>query len=132
MTLVADTRFLLVHTFPADENERDRIRELMRRSLRERLVIPAVVVTEYFKTAGKNIGKQGVLTQISLLKENGGIISDINEEIALMAGELLVKDEERSIGDALIAATALHFRSSHVVSDDPHFHKFGLKTKWIG
>ena len=91
-----------------------------------------MVVTEYFKTAGKNIGKQGVSTQISLLKENGGIISDINEDIALMAGELLVKDEERSIGDALIAARALHLRSSHVVSDDRHFHKFGLKTKWIG
>lgn len=132
MTLVADTRFLLVHTFPADENEKDRIRELMRQSLRERLVIPAVVLTEYFKTAGKNIGKQGVSTQISLLKENGGTISDINEEIALLAGELLLKDEARSIGDTLIAATAFHFRSSHILSDDPHFHEFGLKTKWIG
>jgi predicted nucleic acid-binding protein len=131
MTLVADTRLLLVHTFPVDENERDRIKELMRRSLREHLVIPAVVVTEYFKIAGKIIGRQGASTQISVLKDNGGIIFEINEEIAILAGELLLKDEERSIGDALIAATALHLRSSYIVSDDPHFHEFGLKTKWI-
>jgi predicted nucleic acid-binding protein len=131
MTLVADTRLLLVHTFPADENERDKVRELMRHSLRERLIIPAVVLTEYFKTAGKNIGKQAASTQISLLKENGGIISDVNEDVALLAGELLLKDEKRSVGDALIAATALHLRSSHVVTDDSHFHEFGLKTKWI-
>jgi predicted nucleic acid-binding protein len=131
MTLIADTRLLLVHTFPADEHERLVIRELMYRSLRERLTIPSVVVTEYFKTAGRKIGKQGVLTQISLLKENGATISEINETIAFVAGELLLKHENRSIGDSLIAATALYLRASYVVSDDRHFHDFGLKTRWI-
>ena len=107
MTLVADTRLLLVHTFPADDRERSPIGELMRRSLRECLMIPVIVVTEYLKTAEKNIGKEGVSTQISLLKEHGGVISDINERIALLAGELLLKDDKRSVGDSLIAATAL-------------------------
>jgi predicted nucleic acid-binding protein len=131
MTVVADTRFLLVYAFPADQGERERIRELMRRSLREHLVIPSVVITEYFKTAGKKIGKQGVSTQISILKENGADISDVDETTALLAGEMLLKDEKRSIGDVLIAATCLILRASHVVSDDPHFHEFGLKTTWI-
>ncbi|HZW57001.1 MAG TPA: PIN domain-containing protein [Nitrososphaerales archaeon] len=131
MTVVADTRLLIVHAFPVDEDERARIGELMRHSLRERLIIPAVVVTEFFKTAGKEIGKQGASTQISLLKEHGGVISDIDEGIALLAGELLLKDNKRSIGDSLIAATALHLHASHVVSDDPHFLEFGLKTKWM-
>lgn len=103
----------------------------MCRLLREHLVIPAVVVTEYFKTVGKEIGKQAVSTQLSLLKDHDVIISDINEDIALLAGELLLRDEKRSIGDALIAATALYSHASHVISDDPHFHEFGLKTKWI-
>jgi predicted nucleic acid-binding protein len=131
MTHVADTRFLLVHTFPADESERDRIRELMHRSLREGLVIPSVVVTEYFRTAGRKIGKQGVSTQISVLKENGAEIFDIDEDTAFLAGELALKNERRSIGDTLIAATALVTKASHVVTDDPHFHEFGLRTKWI-
>ena len=132
MTLVADTRFLLVYSFPADQDERENIRDLMRKSLRDRLVIPAVVITEYFKTAGEKIGKQGVMNQISLLKDNGANIFAIDESTASLAGELLLKDMKRSMGDALIAATATILHASHVVSDDPHFHEFNLKTKWIG
>lgn len=131
MTLVADTRFLIVHTFPANEEERDRVRELMHRSLREHLVIPSVVVTEYFKTAGRKIGKQGVSTQLSVLKENGAEISALDESTAFLAGELSLKNEKRSIGDALIAATALAIHASHIISDDPHFRELGLKTKWL-
>jgi predicted nucleic acid-binding protein len=43
----------------------------------------------------------------------------------------LLKKEKRSIGDSLIAATAIHLHASHVVSDDPHFQEFGVKTKWM-
>jgi len=131
MTHVADTRFLLVHAFPADKDERQRVRDLMRRALRERLVIPSVVVTEFFKTAGRRIGKQGVSTQISVLKENGAEVSDLDEGTAILAGELSLKNEKRSIGDTIIAATALTIQASHIVTDDLHFHEFGLKTKWI-
>jgi predicted nucleic acid-binding protein len=131
MTLVADTRFLLFYTFPADSRERDLMRQLMQRSLRERLVIPSVVITEYFKSAGKKIGIAGISTQISVLKGNGATVFDIDEATASRAGELLLENEQRSIGDSLIAATALELRASHVVSDDPHFHAFGLKTRWI-
>jgi predicted nucleic acid-binding protein len=131
MTDVADTRFLIVHTFPADAGERDRISDLMHQSLREGLVIPSVVITEYFRTAGKKIGKQSVSTQISILKENGAEISDLDENIASLAGELSLKNEKRSIGDTLIAATALALHASHIVTDDPHFREFDLKTKWI-
>ncbi len=131
MTAVADTRFLLIHTFPTDEKERSSVRELMHSSLRQGLVIPSVALSEYFKTAGKRIGKDGVSTQISVLKENGAVISAIDEDIAILAGEMLLKDEKRSIGDSLIAATALKLRASHVVTDDQHFQRFGLKIRWI-
>jgi predicted nucleic acid-binding protein len=131
MTLVADTRFLIVHTFPANEEERDRVRELMHRSLREHLVIPSVVVTEYFKTAGRKLGKQGVSTQLSVLKENGAEISPLDESTSFLAGELSLKNQKRSIGDTIIAATALAIRASHIISDDPHFRELGLKTKWL-
>ncbi|MGI0086282.1 MAG: hypothetical protein ACREBQ_14480, partial [Nitrososphaerales archaeon] len=79
---MADTRFLLVHTFPFDEKEREDIRQLMLCSLRDHLLIPSVVLAEYFKTAGRKIGKQGVLTRIFNLKESGALVSDIDESIA--------------------------------------------------
>jgi len=131
MTDVADTRFLLVHTFPADEVERERIRDLMHRSLRGHLVIPAVVVTEYYRTAGRKLGKDGASTQINVLKENGAEISELDENMAVLAGELSLENEKTSIGDTLIAATALDIQASHIITDDPHFREFGLRTKWI-
>lgn len=131
MTVIADTRLLMVYTFPASAEERDLIRQLMRQSLREHLVIPSVVLTEYIKNAGREIGKQAAETRVFSLKESGAEVYDIHESTALLAGELLLKDQKRSVGDALIAATALELHASHVISDDPHFHEFGLKTKWI-
>jgi len=131
MTLVADTRFSFGYTFPASEEERERIRDLMDSSLREHLVIPSVVLTEYFKAAGRFIGKGGVSARIFAMKDRGAEISHLDENRALLAGELLLKDVKRSIGDALIAATALDLHASHVLSDDPHFRELGLKTKWI-
>ena len=95
------------------------------------MVIPSVVITEYFRTAGGRIGKEGVSTQISVFEENGAEIASLDEETAFLAGELSLRNERRSIGDTMIAATALVTRASHIVTDDPHFHEFGLKTKWI-
>jgi predicted nucleic acid-binding protein len=131
MTVVADTRFLLVHTFPSSDRERDDIRELMNISLRERLVIPSVVLTEFFKTAGRRIGRQGVEARLSAIKDSGAEIFPLDEERALLAGRLLLKNEKRSIGDSLIAATAIDLRASHVISDDPHFLDFGIKIRWF-
>ncbi len=131
MTVVADTRFLLVHTFPSSDDERDHIRDLMSASLREHLVVPSVVLTEFFKTAGRRIGKQSVLARIYAIKDSGAEILSLDEDRALLAGQLLLKNGKRSTGDALIAATAIDVRATHVISDDPHFLDFGLKTKWL-
>jgi len=65
------------------------------------------------------------------LSENGAEIFDIDEGTAFLAGELALKNERRSIGDTLIAGTALVTEACHVVTDDPHFHELGLRTKWI-
>ena len=61
----------------------------------------------------------------------GARIFAVDESTALLAGEMLLKDEKRSIGDALIAATALILNASYVVTDDPRFHEFDLKTRWV-
>lgn len=131
MTLIADTRLLLAYTFPTSDEERELIRQLLQHSLRDHLVIPSIVFTEYMKNAGKVIGKEAASARLLNLKEKGADVQDINESIAFRAGELLLRDQKRSIGDALIAATALELHATHVLTDDPHFREFGLKTKWI-
>ena len=131
MTVVADTRFLIVFSFPSTEGERDRVRELMYRSLRDRLVIPSVVITEYIKTAGSGMGKESAVARIAGLKESGAEVAVLDEKTAMRAGALLLEHADKPIGDALIAATALIRRASHVITDDPHFQQFGLKTRWV-
>lgn len=132
MTVIADTRFLIVFTFPSTEQEKGNIRELMHRALRERLIIPTVVIAEYIRTTGRKIGKESATTRIADLKESGAEIASLDEEIALRAGELLLRHGDKPMGDAIIAATALIKGASHVVSDDPHFKELGLKTRWTG
>ena len=131
MTAVADTRFLVVFTFPSTEREKESVRELMHQSLRERLIIPTVVVTEYLKAAGRKIGKAAAMAKIANLKESGAEIAALDEKTAVKAGELLLAHGEKPIGDAIIAAAALIKKARHVISDDPHFGEFGLRTKWM-
>jgi predicted nucleic acid-binding protein len=130
MTVVADTRFLVVFTFPSTDDEASKARELMHRSLRERLVVPSIVVAEYVKAAGKKIGRDGALTRLANLKEGGATVMGLDERTAVRAGDLLLR-RDVPIGDAIVAATALTARASHVLSDDPHLAALGIRTKWI-
>jgi hypothetical protein len=75
----------------------------MRSSLRQHLATPSIAVTKYGKATGRRIGKQGAANRIAILKENRAIVSIIDESTAIVAGELLLKDEKRSTGDSLIA-----------------------------
>lgn len=131
MTAVADTRFLIVHTFPSTEVERDSIRGLMHRCLRERLIIPTVVLTEYLRIAGKKIGRQRATARILQLRESGAEFIPLDEKTAFLAGNMLLENREKPIGDAIIAATLVGKGASYVISDDPDFEDFGVTTRWI-
>ena len=131
MSVVADTRFLIVHTFPSTIVERDKIAELMRYCLRAGLIIPTVAVVEYLKIAGSKIGREAALARIQNFEESGAEYCILDEAMAKLAGQLLLKNRNKPMGDAIIAATMLRKKAKFVVTDDPDYNDFGVSTRWI-
>jgi predicted nucleic acid-binding protein len=131
MTVVADTRFLIVHTFPSTNLERDKAAELMRYCLREGLIVPTVVIVEYVKIAGIKVGKEAALTRILNFADSGAEFSALDDATAKLAGELLLKNRDKPMGDAIIAATTLKRKAVFIVTDDPDYKFFGVSTRWL-
>lgn len=131
MTSICDTRLLIAFKFPPSEDTRQKITRLIQRELARRLLIPSIVLTEYVKIAGKKVGLEVALAHIHELESRGAIVTDINRQVALEAGKLLIKHPDVPIADALLAASAKVYSTEYIVTDDPHFEKLGLKTHWI-
>ncbi len=103
----------------------------MNESLRRGLLLPSIVVTEFIKLAGKNLGEEAALTFLKELTIRGASIIAIDETIATEAGKLALRHWDVPIADALISATMIVHRAEHIVSDDQHFKHMKLKTKWL-
>jgi predicted nucleic acid-binding protein len=127
---VADTRFLVSLTIPPDNNLRRKIRNLLRKALRDGLLIPAIVLTEFIAVLAPRLGMQGCLTQIAFLETEGAEVVEMTKRIAILAGQLRMK-HKIPIADAIIIATHLQTKARAVLTDDPHIAKI-VKTKWIG
>jgi len=104
MTAVADTRLLLTLLFPPTKELKARIEETITRELAGRLVAPSVVSTEFLKIAGARIGESAAELRLKLLKERGMKVIPITEEMALIAGRLLLSHQDVPIADALSIA----------------------------
>ena len=131
MTYVADTRLLLTFWFPPNKATKNAIIKLMRTALAEGLIVPSIVITEYIKIAGKRIGLEASETHIRSLMASGAMVRSINGRIAFTAGKLALKYPNIPIADTLIAAVAIEEGASYVITDDEHFRRMGLRTKWI-
>jgi len=128
LALILDTRFLIAHTFPPTERDREKIREFVARSAREGLAIPSVVVAEFVKVAGRRLGSEAAEVRIRVWISGGAKVEPIDERVAFEAGRMaLAKDVP--LADALVAAVAKS-TGGVVVSDDPHFRVLGVKTTW--
>ena len=131
MTGIADTRLMLTLEFPPTENTSEKIEEFVKREIAKQLIAPSIVLTEFVKYAGSRIGEDAAKNRLRLLKEKGLRILPITEKIALTAGSLLLINRNAPIADALIASFVKDGVAEYVVTDDPHFKAFGIKTKWI-
>src|SRR5438445_9453143 len=76
----------------------------MTRELRNKLLALSIVLTEFLKIAGARIGEATARLRLTLLKERGMRTLDLNEEMALSAGNLLLKHQQIPIANALIAS----------------------------
>ncbi len=131
MTSICDTRLLITFRFPPSEDTRQKITRLIQRELARRLLIPSIVLTEYVKIAGKKVGMETAVTHIHELESRGAIVTDINRQVALEAGKLLIKHPDVPMADALLAASARVYSAEYIVTNDPHFEKLGSKTHWV-
>jgi len=131
MTSVADTRLLLTLQFPPDDAIKANIQTLVQKELVRGIVLPSIVLSEFFKIAGPRIGIQATTRIMNVLKDRGMKVKSIDEELAIEAGKLLLRHSNVPFADALIASFVSLKIAEYVLSDDPHFNILGTKTKWF-
>ena len=131
MTAVADAPLLLTLQFPPSKGIAKRVEEAISREVVGRLLAPSIVLTEFVKIAGARIGESAALLRLNLLKERGMRVIPLGEELALVAGRLLLSHPDVPIADALIASLVKIGEAEYVITDDPHYQDMKVRTKWV-
>ncbi len=131
MTAVADTRLLFHMEVPANPVMGRKARDFFEKELREKLLVPTVVLAEFIEIAGARIGEEAAKTKIRLLKERGILIVPFEERHALETASLLLSNRKVPLADAIIASYVKTGEANYVLTDDPHYKTLNTKTKWI-
>jgi hypothetical protein len=131
LTSIADTRLLLTLEFPPTPQAKAKTKDFFEKELREGLLAPSIVLSEFIKYAGARIGEEAAKNRLRLLKERGMQVVAIDEECGLAAGSLLLSHQNVPLADALISAFVTTGLADYVLTDDPHYKTLNVKTKWI-
>jgi predicted nucleic acid-binding protein len=123
---VYDTRFFVEFFYSKDNETRSRLR--VEKPNREKFT-SAVVVHELYSISLAHEGQETAKLRVALMKESFQIIP-VDSQLAQMSAELRQK-YNLSMGDSMIAATALQLNAI-CISDDPHFKQIKeIKTRWL-
>jgi predicted nucleic acid-binding protein len=123
---VYDTRFFIEFFYSKDKQLRDQIREEKRN--REKFV-SAITIHELYKVSLVREGRETAKLRAALIKKEFQIIP-VDDQIAQTSADLRHK-YNLSMGDSMIAATALGL-DTVCISDDPHFMQIKeIKTAWL-
>ncbi len=123
---VYDTRFFMEYYNSKDSALLEKIRK--EKSRRERYV-SAIVIHELYKLSLANEGRETAKLKVAFLKQEFKIIP-VDNQIAEISAELRQR-YKLSMGDSMIAATALSLNAV-CFSDDPHFSQIKeIRTVWI-
>jgi len=131
MAIVAclDTRFYFAHA--QEESAWTRKVVDMARLPGSRIVSSTITIAELLSAMGATVGSETVHHRIKSVRTAGIGFVPPSEEIAAMAGEMLLRDRELPLADAVIAATAVTHTGGRVYTDDPHFSKIpGIRVFW--
>jgi predicted nucleic acid-binding protein len=124
--IVYDTRFFMELYYSKDEALLKRIKS---EKARKEKYISAVAIHEIYKLSIAREGRETAKIKIVFLKQNFKI-APVDDQVAEISAELRHK-YKLSMGDSMIAATALKLNAV-CISDDPHFQKIKeIKTTWI-
>ncbi len=130
MALVAclDTRFYFAH---AQEESWTRKIVDTARLPGSRIVSSTITIVELLSAMGATVGAETVHLRIKSARTAGIGFVPPSEDMAATAGEMILKDRELPLADAVIAATALDQADGRVYTDDPHFKRIpGIRTVW--
>jgi predicted nucleic acid-binding protein len=123
---VYDTRFFVEFFYSKDKQLREQIREEKRN--REKFV-STITIHELYKVSLVREGRETAKLRAALIKKEFQIIP-VDDQIAQTSADLRHK-YNLSMGDSMIAATALGL-DAVCISDDPHFMQIKeIKTAWL-
>lgn len=123
---VYDTRFFVEFFYSKDNELRNRIRE---EKQNKEKYISAVAIHELYAISITREGRETAKLRITIMKKDFEVIP-VDDQIAQVSAELRHK-YNLSMGDSMIAATALELKAV-CISDDLHFRQIKeIKTAWI-
>ena len=124
-----DTRFYFAH---AEDQASWTKKIVSEASQRGSLVVSSTItIAELLSTMGADVGLETTTLRINSARLAGVNFIPLSEKIASMAGEMMLKNNDLPLADAVIAATALDLTQGRVYTDDPHFQKTtGIRTVW--
>ena len=123
---VYDTRFFVEFYYSKDEKLLRRMREEKKRPER---FVSTVVIHELYRLTVEREGRETAKLRVALLKQEFKVVL-VTAEIAEVSAELRQR-YALSMGDSMIAATAISLKAN-CVSDDPHFKRVKeIKTTWF-
>ncbi len=130
MRACLDTRFYFTHYAQETPSWTRRVVEAGRLQ-GSRLVSSAVTITELISLMTPGVGLDAVHLRVDSAKDAGIRFIPTSEEIAHQAGEILLREKDLPMADAIIAATAMAHAEGRVYTDDPHFKKIpGIRVIW--
>ncbi len=130
MRACLDTRFYFTHYGQETPSWTRRVVEAGRLP-GSGLVSSTITITELISVMTPSVGLDAVHLRVDSAKDAGIRFIPPSEEIAHQAGEILLKEKNLPIADAIIAATAMACTQGRVYTDDPHFKKIpGISVTW--
>jgi hypothetical protein len=131
LTGVADTRLLLTLEFPPTAETKKKVEDIAQKEIAKHLLAPSIILTEFIKIAGPRMGRDAARTRLRLLRDRGMRTVALEEDEAMVAGDLLLSHRNVPTADALIASFVKTGVAEYVVTDDPHYKILGIKTRWF-
>jgi predicted nucleic acid-binding protein len=124
-----DTRFYFAHAQDETSWTRKVVNEASQRG--SLIASSTITIAELMSAMGASAGLETTQLRINSARLAGVNFIPLSEKIALRAGEMILKNSDLPLADAVIAATALDVTRGRVYTDDPHFQKItGIHIVW--
>jgi len=124
-----DTRFYFAHAQDGTSWTRKVVNEASHHG--SLIVSSTITIAELVSAMGAIAGLETTQLRVDSARLAGVNFIPLSEKIASKAGEMILKDSNLPLADAVIAVTALDLTRGRVYTDDPHFQKItGIQTVW--